>query len=88
MASYCFDCKNFFNSPTKLARVFDLAADDGRNPFLSFILNIILNIEKSYIVIIVFVKRKGSVLFVPQQQVLKMFTMNCTSTVWILINQI
>lgn len=44
-----FNCMNCFNSnPTKLGELFEFAANQGRKNFLIFILNIILNIEKTY----------------------------------------
>lgn len=45
----CFHCMNCFNSnPKNLGELFQFAANQGRKNFLIFILNIILNIEKTY----------------------------------------
>lgn len=47
--SACFNCNNCFNSnPAKLEELFKIAVNQGRKPFLIMILNIILNIEKTY----------------------------------------
>ena len=45
----CFNCINCFNSNSKkLGELFQFTVNQGRKDFLIFILNIILNIEKTY----------------------------------------